>query len=276
MTETENISNLIYEKILSNKDSLLNEWNNPQGVRTKHLIIENLLPERLCKNIYDLFPSNLEGFHFRNSFRERKKTSANMNIYDKKLNSTLYAFQDKKIIELISEITKIYNLEPDKKLYAGGLSIMGKGDFLNPHIDNSHNMQRNKYRRLNLLYYVSPEWNLKCGGNFELWDKKVKSKKTIVSSFNKLIIMETTEESWHSVNKVLVDNLRCCVSNYYFSENSPIKEKDKYFHVTSFTGRPNEKFKRFYGYIDNYLRNILAKKFKVGRGKNLINKKNNN
>ena len=88
---------------------------------------------------------------------------------------------------------------------------MGKGDFLNPHIDNSHNMQRNKYRRLNLLYYVSPEWNLKCGGNFELWDKKVKSKKTIVSSFNKLIIMETTEESWHSVNKVLVDNLRCCV-----------------------------------------------------------------
>ena len=53
MTETENISNLIYEKILSNKDSLLNEWNNPQGVRTKHLIIENLLPERLCKIIYN-------------------------------------------------------------------------------------------------------------------------------------------------------------------------------------------------------------------------------
>ena len=154
MTEIDNLSNLIYEKILSKKDYLVNDWNNPKDTRTKHLIIEDLLPEHLCKNIYNLFPRDLEGFYKRNSFRERKKTSANMSLYDKKLNSALYAFQDEKIIKLISEITKSNNLEADKNLYAGGLSVMSRGDFLNPHIDNSHNMSREKYRRLNLLYYL--------------------------------------------------------------------------------------------------------------------------
>ena len=35
---------------------------------------------------------------------------------------------------------------------------MTEGDFLNPHIDNSHDAKRERYRRLNLLYYVSPGW----------------------------------------------------------------------------------------------------------------------
>ena len=149
---------------------------------------------------------------------------------------------------------------------------MSKGDFLNPHIDNSHNISRDRYRRLNLLYYVTPSWEKKNGGNFELWDSKVEKNKTITSRFNRVIIMETNKISWHSVSKVKVDKIRCCLSNYYFSKKYPSQYFKEYNHVTSFTGRPDEKFKRIYGFVDNYLRNTLSSNFNMGRGKRLINK----
>lgn len=273
MNLNNNIVNHIYNKILSKKNLLSGTWKDFKDEETHYLVIDDLLPEKICHDLFNSFPNNLEGFYNRKSFRERKKTSANLNMYKKILHDGLYAFQDKKVINLISKITAIKFLEADKMLYAGGLSIMNKGDFLNPHIDNSHNISRNKYRRLNLLYYVTPNWERENGGNFELWDRSVSNKKTITSKFNRLIIMETNKNSWHSVSKVKIDKNRCCLSNYYFSKNYPSQYSKEYNHVTSFTGRPNEKFKRVYGFLDNYFRNTISSNFKVGRGKKLINKK---
>ena len=50
----------------------------------------------------------------------------------------IFAFQDSRVVELISKIISLPGLEPDDKLYAGGISMMGRGHFLNLHIDNSH------------------------------------------------------------------------------------------------------------------------------------------
>ena len=65
--------------------------------------------------------------------------------------------ETKSIIVKLFKI-KIDNLEFDETLYAGGISLMKNKDFLNPHLDNSHDKDKKKYRRLNLLYYVTPDW----------------------------------------------------------------------------------------------------------------------
>ena len=87
---------------------------------------------------------------------------------------------------------------------------------------------------------------------------------------NRLIVMETNKSSWHSVSPVVVQSPRCCVSNYYFSEISP--DANEYFHVTSFTGRPEESVKCAVGVVDNAFRNIISKTLRTGRGKDLMNK----
>ena len=116
---------------------------------------------------------------------------------------------------------------------------MAHDNFLNPHLDNSHDKDRQMYRVLNLLYYVTPDWDANNGGNLELWDNGPKEpQRTIHSKFNRLALMATHTKSWHSVSKVTVDRSRCCVSNYYFSEK-PL-EDHAYFHVTSFRGRPEQ------------------------------------
>jgi hypothetical protein len=142
---------------------------------------------------------------------------------------------------------------------------MTKGHFLGPHIDNSHDGDRKNYRTLNLLYYVSPDWDHQNGGNLELWDKRVQRHVTIDSLFNRLAIMETNPWSWHSVSEVKIDRHRHCISNYYFSPISPI-DRD-YFNVTSFSARPEQHFLRVLAWADNKVRQAIRHIVPRGLGK---------
>jgi Rps23 Pro-64 3,4-dihydroxylase Tpa1-like proline 4-hydroxylase len=261
------ITALIVDRLEGSRDDILSQWNNPEGTHTRHFVIEGLLPEEIARAIYAAYPRNADGFLDQQSFREKKKTLANLADRPQILRDVTYAMQSAEVVGKVAELLGVPSIVPDPSLYAGGLSMMFKGNFLNPHIDNSHDGGRGLYRRLNLLYYVTPDWELENGGNFELWDSKVKKQKTIVSKFNRLVVMDTNRDSWHSVSKVEVETPRCCVSNYYFSEISP--DNDDYFHVTSFSGRPEEPGKRLLGVVDNHFRNTVSKVLRVRRGKAL-------
>ena len=177
MTNQENLTILLLNKIKEAEKDIKAQWSNPTGTSTRHFVIDNVFDSQICKNIYNAFPKDGNGFFNRESFREKKRTSADLNAYDKILADITYAYQDKRLVDLIAEIVGFSKIEPDPKLYAGGLSMMFQGDFLNPHIDNSHDGNRERYRRLNLLYYVSPDWKIENGGNFELWNADKSSKK---------------------------------------------------------------------------------------------------
>jgi Rps23 Pro-64 3,4-dihydroxylase Tpa1-like proline 4-hydroxylase len=230
----------------------------------KFFILDNLLPISIAEDIHKDFP-DVVNMRLMNSIREKKYTSKNLDKFSSKMADITFAFQDTKVVSIIEKITGIENQFPDSKLYAGGLSAMGRGHFLGPHLDNSHDGERKNYRTLNLLYYITPEWELSCGGNLELWDARVKKSTTIISSFNRLVVMETNAKSWHSVSKVQVDKLRYCVSNYYFSPNSPTGEN--YFNVTKFEGKPEQIFLRIIFWTDNKFRQTVRLIFPNGIGK---------
>ena len=262
--------NKILQRLDAASEQIIAQWKNPEDTLTRHFYLDELLPQSDVEEIYAAFPRNGEGFFDRESFREKKCTSANLSDFNAILSDITYAIQDARVVNKVSELCSMKSIEPDPKLYAGGLSMMFPNDYLNPHIDNSHDGDRSKYRRLNLLYYVSPDWSFDNGGNFELWNEERTIPKTIISHQNRLVVMETNKTSWHSVSKVNAERPRCCVSNYYFSEISP--DGDEYFHVTSFLGRPEQPFRRYLGVLDNGLRNFVSRMLKIGRGKNLINK----
>jgi len=254
------LADLILERIKKDKELFKKEFQNSSQINS--CVIDDLLPEHIALEIYKAFPEpNKMGEH--RSIKENKKIAAQLNLYNPILEEITFAIHDNRIVKLMEEITGIKNMEPDSNLYAGGLSLMSEGNFLNPHLDNSHDNDRSRYRVLNLLYYVSPDWKLENGGNLELWDNGVKKhQRTIVSKFNRLALMITNKTSYHSVSKVVCPANRCCVSNYYFS--STPAENESYFHVTTFYGRPEERFKRIVLPIDAFLRHAIRKIFKKG------------
>jgi len=246
-------ADLILQKLEENKDIYKKEFN--QDGRINSCIIENLLPLDLANEIYSVFPSPEEMTNYK-SLRENKRIAAQMDLYNPLLEEIIFAFQDERVIRIVEEITGLKEMTPDTNLYAGGISLMAKGNFLNPHLDNSHDNDRENYRVLNLLYYITPDWDVENGGNLELWDNGMNNEqRTIHSKFNRLVLMITNKTSIHSVSKVVVDHKRCCVSNYYFSKKPA--EKEEYFHVTSFYGRPEEPVKNVLLRADALLRQTV-------------------
>jgi Rps23 Pro-64 3,4-dihydroxylase Tpa1-like proline 4-hydroxylase len=223
-------------------------------IGTRFFYLDNLLPSEIALKIADCFPKP-DDMRVIKSYRESKYTSKNMDDFHKLIKDTIFAFQDKDVISMVEEITGIGSQIPDPSFYAGGLSLMKKDDFLGPHIDNSHDYRQINYRTLNLLYYVTPKWEMQNGGNLELWDKSVSKKVTVESRFNRLVVMETNPSSWHSVSKVMVDKSRKCISNYYFSTVSPTGHH--YRNVTSFSASKDETFKRLLLKVDSISRNLL-------------------
>lgn len=263
MNHPNEISKLIYDKLNSNLEILIGNYESSGPIN--YFYIDDLLPYELALKIRASFPDT-RGLRIKKSLRELKYIGAQMNEYDPLIERALYAFQDPEVVKIIEKITGIDDLEPDDALYAGGISIMSRDHFLNPHLDNSHNMELNKYRVLNLLYYVSPGWDLNSGGNLELWPNGPEAAAvTVESKFNRLVVMLTSKESWHSVSKVKSSDLRCCISNYYFRSKSLDYD---YFHITSFRGRPEQKLRDFILKADIKLRMLIRKFFKKGLIKN--------
>ncbi len=260
MNRTE-IAQQILKRLESEADSIKQNYRSTEA-SIAHFTVDDLLPEELAMKIYRAFPV-AASMKLNSSLREDKYVAAQMDRYDPLLEEVLFAFQDPRIVEFIGKLCGIKHLYPDEHLYAGGISRMEKSQFLNPHLDNSHDKDRQRWRVLNLLYYVSPDWQLEDGGNLELWPKGVNAlAETVHSKFNRLAVMATHDSSWHSVSPVERDAARCCISNYYFSD-VPLKEGLN-FHVTTFRGRPEQLLRDIFLRMDGFFRMGIRKIFSRG------------
>lgn len=247
------LAGLIHERLAPHAETYRREFTIPGRVQSFY--VDNLLPQDVALAIFEAFP-HLDRMIRRRNWREDKFIGVQMNQYERLIEESVFAFQDESVVNLIGEVTGLSALEPDPRLYAGGISSMVRGQFLSPHVDNSHDGERLRYRALNLLYYVSPDWEDADGGHLELWDHGMgHPQRTIHSRFNRLIVMQTDRRSIHSVSPIAKDARRCCVSNYYFSIPSPMGMP--YFHATSFRAWPGHPVRDLVLRADAKARTIL-------------------
>ena len=258
------LSQYIIDRLERDLDVLRADFTRPRDIPTRFTAIDDLFPADTAAEISNAFPP-VDEMRIYKSFREKKYTSRSADRWPKALADAIFAFHDPRVIDLVSHITGGKDVVADPFLYAGGISAMAEGHFLNPHIDNSHDYERKNYRVLNLLYYCSSNWDPENCGNLELWDEKITRAIEVPSLFNRLVLMETNERSWHSVNQVRTNQIRRCVSNYYFSPHSPNGHETQ--HITFFRARPEQKVRRLVSAADGHLRNALRKVIKSGFSK---------
>jgi len=110
------------------------------------------------------------------------------------LNSSVYTKE-------IEKITGCSFLHSDPGLHGAGWHIHGNGGKLNIHLDYSIHPKLPLERKFNLIYYLSEDWDPAWGGNLELWAGNEKTADTCVKKidclFNRAIIFDTTQNSWH-------------------------------------------------------------------------------
>ena len=145
----------------------------------------------------------------------------------------------------ITAATGIGGLEYDAEYFGGGIRESRSRTFLPPHLDFNHHPKTHSHRRMNLLFYLNPEWKEEWGGNLQVHrDPNVYNRNdSLVHSYmpvnNRCLIFETSEVSWHGFDRLnLPEGMsRRAFTIYYYTKTRPNADKIK-FHNTEYAEPP--------------------------------------
>lgn len=199
------------ENILNNFNfkSLKNEWTKSKPFN--HIILDDFLLPNVIEKVVDEFPAfNEDAWYQYDNAIEIKKA---MNSWDRFGPTTYKLFWYLNSDTFISQLENLVccKLYPDFGLNGGGLHTHRSGGKLNTHLDYSIHPKLQLERRINLLIYVTPNWQAEWGGELGLWDHDNETNKagsrieTIFPKYNRAVLFDTTQNSWHG----LPDPIRC-------------------------------------------------------------------
>ena len=170
-----------------------------------HIIIDNFLVPEVITSIVNEFPSfDSHSWDLYDNPLESKRT---LNHYDRFGIETYRLFcylNSRQFIEKLEILTKC-DLYADFGLNGGGLHSHKRGGKLNIHLDYSIHPKLKQERRVNILIYVTPDWQESWGGSLGFWEhdktKHAPGKliKEIAPLFNRAVIFDTTQHSWHGL-----------------------------------------------------------------------------
>jgi hypothetical protein len=183
------------------------------GIR--RAVIDEFLPMHVFETVRAKLPDPQQMIR-RRDWRERKYVCADLDQFGPALQALVMEFSSDAVAKVLEPLYGT-PLWPDENLYNGGVTLMAPGDYMMPHLDNSHDRLRQRRRTLVALFYLS-DWTADDGGALVLWDKAVCQPITSIAYRpNRLVIMEETEQSWHSVQRVDGSRPRASLTTYFYS-----------------------------------------------------------
>lgn len=191
--------------VLSRCDELRQSWQHAEPFR--HLVIDGFFEPSICRRLLDNFPQ----FEDRHALNEFGDVGGKAVVEDLGGVSPDYArlneyLRSESFLAEISRLTGIDDLLPDPEHYGGGTHENRHGQELDPHVDYNYIHGGKLHRRLNLIVYLNEEWSDEWGGSLELhsdpWEPDTDRIRLVTPLFNRAVIFETNEHSWHGFRKI--------------------------------------------------------------------------
>lgn len=226
-----NPTNLINPDIVEHSDDIAARFARREPFR--HVVIEDFFTTEYANKLLDDFPDFDRG-NARNEAGELGNKSTVERVRD-----LGHAYRDldelirsPAFLGLVGKLTGIDDLLYDPYYFGGGTHENREGQDLDPHVDFNRHPVENWHRRLNLIVYLNPEWQDDWGGSLEIHedpradDNRIK---LITPLFNRCVIFETTETSWHGFSRISPPDARKNVSRrsvalYFYTKDRPAEE----------------------------------------------------
>ena len=177
----------------------------------------------------------------------KKRSTANYQNFPESVKKIVDEVHSLQFLEWLKSFTGEEVLIGDPYLIGGGIHSTTQGGFLKIHTDFNWHEKLKLYRKLNLLIYLSENWEENWGGHVEFWSKDLKKCEVkICPTINKTVIFSTDDFSFHGHP----DPLNCpnnvwrnSLAFYYYS---PIKTKRVFYkrHDTNYKERDIDKFNK--------------------------------
>ncbi len=149
-------------------------------------------------------------------------------------------------LSVMSEMTGIPDLQLDPSMYGGGTHENLHGQSLDAHVDFNYDEAQKLHRRLNLIVYLNKDWLPEWGGSLEVHSNPRRPKENRIKSypctFNRAVVFETNEYSWHGFPEVNLPEgerhrSRKSISIYLYTKERPAQEIAP-VHGTFYVHRP--------------------------------------
>ena len=213
-----------------------------------HIILDNLFDLDTLRNISAEFPRMQEKMRGKAnkttlnklSFRQPEKLELFEPLtaeFSRELNSLEFC-------KFLENLTGIESIQSDPYFEGGGPHEIKKGGFLKMHVDFNIHPITNQDRRINVLIYLNENWQEEYKGQLDLWDTEMGDlKKSVLPIINRVVIFNTTENSWHGHPDPLAcpeTMSRKSLAFYYYTDPEPGQSRSG--HSTIYKKRHNSDF----------------------------------
>lgn len=219
-------------------EELLSEFKNAKPY--PHLVLDEFLKPEIAQQLYDNFPSIEKLKKHYNGLNENKAEGANFQDFPDIFRQMRTEIMSEALSTWMAQVTGIENLFVTDDKLGTGLHQGGDGSFLDIHIDFNIHAEKNVHRRLNMLIYLNPNWQDDFGGDLEMWNADMSNcDKKVTPDFNRAVVFETNEISYHGYGKMTLPEgvTRKSIYTYFYTE---LREDAVGYHDTVFKPRPDD------------------------------------
>lgn len=173
-----------------------------------HVTIDNFILPEYVKKLSEEFPDyNDSRLLIRDNPLENKKSSNVWDFFPPLTYSMFNYFGRFEFLNLMRDLVDNSSLHFDYGLHGGGWHMHSCGGLNNVHLDYNVHPKLNEQRKLNVIIYLTEDWSSEWNGGLELWSHDSENGQpkqmitTIENVYNRAIIFDTTQNSWHGFSK---------------------------------------------------------------------------
>jgi 2OG-Fe(II) oxygenase superfamily len=131
-------------------------------------------------------------------------------------------------IGFLEALSGIDHLMPDPHLAGGGIHLSSRGGHLGIHADFNWHEKLQAHRRVNMLIYLTPDWQPGWGGELELWScDGARCEQVVEPRFNRAAFFATRSDTFHGHPNAWAapDGInRQSIALYYYTTSRPESE----------------------------------------------------
>jgi Rps23 Pro-64 3,4-dihydroxylase Tpa1-like proline 4-hydroxylase len=245
-------------------EELANQFKNGQPY--KHIVADNFLKPEIADQLFDHFPSIDRLKKHYKGLNENKSEGSNFSDFHPAFTQVRDCFMSKEFCRWVEQVTGINDVFITDDNLGTGLHQGGDGSFLDIHVDFNIHHLKNVHRRLNMLIYLNKGWQAEYGGAMEMWNADMsKLEKKVLPEFNRCLIFETSEISYHGYSKISLPAgvTRKSFYTYFYTELSPETAKQLKYHDTVFKPKPEDsQFKKVGTNVKETTKNFIKAQLK--------------
>lgn len=183
---------------------------------TRIWVIDGAIPEEALNAVSIPDPSCPGWVEYDNALEKKRAINVDVGL----------GLQSWPFVAWLAHLSGIDNLQSDPSQWGAGIHVTFPGGFLAPHVDAASHRVSGLERKLNVVVYLTPQWDSSWGGATVFYDSLGESViHRVYPKQGRILVWECNDYAVHGVEEVKGEMRRVTVASYYYAPVRPARQR---------------------------------------------------